>query len=145
MVRGSSVYPPRAALVLGLLLGGSLLAVPVHASPPPSLDLRGFQASTDPKASLYLEPAGTPGHLQWSVGAWASYAYRLVQIEDASDQVVSVPVRHQLSLDVVERPPLPRTQHQAPSPPDHSGSRSGTRLSPAQPARQPSCRARIRT
>jgi len=101
MVRGSSVYPPRAALVLSLLLGGSLLAVPAHASPPPSLDLRGFQASTDPKASLYLEPAGTPGHLQWSVGAWASYAYHLVQIEDASDQVVSVPVRHQLSLDYV--------------------------------------------
>lgn len=96
MVRGSPVRPSRVALVAGLLV-----ALPAYASPPPSLDLRGFQASTDPKASLYLEPAATPGHLQWNAGAWASYAYRLVELEDASGHVVSVPVRHQLSLDYV--------------------------------------------
>jgi hypothetical protein len=65
------------------------------------LDLRGFQASTDAKATLYLEPPTTPGHLQWNAGAWASYAYRLIEIEDANGHVVSVPVRHQLSLDYV--------------------------------------------
>ncbi|MGC4089875.1 MAG: thrombospondin type 3 repeat-containing protein [Polyangiaceae bacterium] len=96
MVRGPSVRPSCAALIAGLFFVSR-----AHAAPPPSLDLRGFQASTDPKASLYLEPAATPGHLQWNVGAWASYAYRVVELEDASGGVVKVPVRHQLSLDYV--------------------------------------------
>jgi hypothetical protein len=96
MVRGSLVRLSRAALCAGLLT-----TLESKASPIPSLDLRGFQASTDPKASLYIEPASTPGHLQWNAGAWASYAYRSIELEDASGHVVSVPVRHQLSLDYV--------------------------------------------
>ncbi|HET9930466.1 MAG TPA: thrombospondin type 3 repeat-containing protein, partial [Polyangiaceae bacterium] len=96
MVRGPFVRLSRAALAAGMLV-----SLQSKASPTPSLDLRGFQASTDPKASLYLETATTPGHLQWNAGAWASYAHRLVELEDASGHVVSVPVRHQLSLDYV--------------------------------------------
>jgi hypothetical protein len=77
------------------------LALSAQASPPPSLDLRGFRASTDPNAALYLEPAATPGHLQWNVGVWASYANRLLEIQSADGHAVAVPVQHQLSLDYV--------------------------------------------
>src|SRR4051794_24908152 len=69
------------------------------ADPVPSLDLRGFHPSTDPAANLYLEPTATPGHLKWNVGAWASYAHRLVTLTDASGAEVAVPVENQLSLD----------------------------------------------
>ncbi len=69
------------------------------ADPVPSLDLRGFHPSTDPAASLYLEPTATPGHLKWNVAAWASYAHRLVTIRDAADRQVAAPLRNQLSMD----------------------------------------------
>src|SRR3954462_7142891 len=78
----------------------SLLAPLAHAADPvPSLDLRGFHPSTDPAANLYLEPTATPGHLKWNVGAWASYAHRLVSITDANGTEVAVPVQNQLSMD----------------------------------------------
>ena len=69
------------------------------ADPVPSLDLRGFQPSTDPAASLYLEPTTTPGHLKWNVGAWASYAHRLVTLTDSTGKEVGVPVENQFSMD----------------------------------------------
>ncbi|HEY3257051.1 MAG TPA: hypothetical protein VGJ91_24005, partial [Polyangiaceae bacterium] len=69
------------------------------ADPVPSLDLRGFHPSTDPAANLYLEPTSTPGPLKWNVGAWASYAHRLVTVTDANGNEVAVPVQNQLSLD----------------------------------------------
>src|SRR6187551_1733922 len=65
----------------------------------PSLDLRGFHPSTDPAGNLYLEPTATPGHLKWNVGAWASYAHRLVTVTDANGNEVAVPVQNQLSMD----------------------------------------------
>ena len=69
------------------------------ADPTPSLDLRGFHPSTDPAANLYLEPTATPGPWQWNVAGWASYANRLVTINDASGKQVAIPVEHQFSLD----------------------------------------------
>src|SRR3954467_6905122 len=69
------------------------------ADPVPSLDLRGFHPSTDPAANLYLEPTATPGHLKWNVGAWASYAHRLVTVIDATGREVAVPVENQVSMD----------------------------------------------
>jgi OOP family OmpA-OmpF porin len=69
------------------------------ADPVPSLNVRNFRPSTDPKAILYLEPVVTPGPAEWNVGAWISYAHRLVVLEDGEGREVSVPVRHQLSLD----------------------------------------------
>jgi len=76
-----------------------LLAPGAGADPVPSLDLRGFHPSTDPAANLYLEPTATPGHLKWNVGAWASYAHRLVTVTDANGNEVAVPVQNQLSMD----------------------------------------------
>ena len=81
-------------------LGFSCFVAPsVWADPVPSLDLRGFHPSTDPAANLYLEPTATPGHLKWNVGAWASYAHRLVTVTDANGREVAVPVEHQFSMD----------------------------------------------
>jgi OOP family OmpA-OmpF porin len=86
-------------LALGLTLG---LAPPASAADPvPSLNLRNFRPSTDPKAILSLEPVVTPGGAEWNAGAWFSYAHRLVELEDGEGREVSVPVRHQLSLDYV--------------------------------------------
>ena len=86
----------RFAAALGF---SSFFAPALWADPVPSLDLRGFHPSTDPGASLYLEPTATPGHLKWNVGAWASYAHRLVRITDANGSEVAVPVENQLSMD----------------------------------------------
>ncbi|HET9957316.1 MAG TPA: thrombospondin type 3 repeat-containing protein [Polyangiaceae bacterium] len=90
----------RAALLASVWLACSGLSQSAWAAPPPSLDLRGFNASTDPRAALYLEPAATPGHLQWNAGVWASYANRLVELE-ADGHTIAVPVRHQWSVDYV--------------------------------------------
>ncbi len=78
-----------------------LLTLPAQADPVPSIDLRNFHPPADPKGSLYLEPSSTPGPLAWNVGAIASYAYRMVTLEDADGDRVSIPVEHQLSLDYV--------------------------------------------
>lgn len=86
----------RFAAALGV---SWLMASAAVADPVPSLDLRGFHPSTDPAASLYLEPTATPGHLKWNVGAWASYADRLATVSDANDTEVAVPVRTQVSMD----------------------------------------------
>jgi len=86
----------RFAAALGVCW---LLTPTVWADPVPSLDLRGFHPSTDPAANLYLEPTATPGHLKWNVGAWASYAHRLITVTDATGKEVAVPVQNQLSMD----------------------------------------------
>jgi OOP family OmpA-OmpF porin len=96
MARGSFSPSSLAAIAASFCWAASS-----PASPPPSLDLRGFQASTDPNASLYLEPASTPGHLAWNAGLWASYASHLVEIQAADGKRVAVPVRNQVSLDYV--------------------------------------------
>jgi OOP family OmpA-OmpF porin len=77
----------------------SFVAGQAGADPVPSLDLRGFQPSTDPAGSLYLEPTATPGPLKWNVAAWASYGRRFVTVTDASGREVAVPLRDQFSMD----------------------------------------------
>ncbi len=85
---------------LAAALGVSWFFAPAAwADPVPSLDLRGFHPSTDPAASLYLEPTSTPGNGKWNLGAWASYARRPVVVSDASGAEVAVPVENQFSMD----------------------------------------------
>ncbi len=87
-------------------LGGLSLVAPVllassaALAAEPSLDLRRFDASTDPKASLALEPTSTPGAGNWNVGAYAGYAYRLMTLSDPAGREVAVPLGHQLSYDL---------------------------------------------
>lgn len=92
---------PRALLVSAALL---LLGTPsaLAQSAAPSLDLRGFHASSDPQAGIYLEPASTPGTLEWSAGLWSSYAYHPITLRDTRTGVISSSViAHQITTDVV--------------------------------------------
>jgi len=65
----------------------------------PSLNLRRLELPTDEAGGLYTEPARAPGPLNWNAAIVASYANRLVVLQDGSGAEVAVPVRHQLSLD----------------------------------------------
>ena len=90
----------------GLAIAGALgcaitISAPARSQPKPSLDLRQFQPSADPRGSLYLEPSSTPGPGQWNSSAWLSYAYRSVVLRDSEGDVTSVVVRHQMSLDLL--------------------------------------------
>jgi len=87
---------PLAASALVLLA-----TITAGAEPVPSLDLRNFHPPADPHGSLYLEPAKTPGSGEWNAGAWLSYSYGSVTLEDGSGTRVAMPVKHQLSLDYV--------------------------------------------
>src|SRR5450432_4920625 len=89
----------RLGRCAAVVVVSSFIAGTAWADPVPSLDLRGFHPSTDPAASLYLEPTATPGHLKWNVAAWASYAHRLVTVTDATGKEVAVPVQNQFSMD----------------------------------------------
>ncbi len=86
-----------------LLLGSALSARPAAAQESvPSLDLRGYRPSTDPHAGLYLEPATSPGTLDWNVGTYFSYAYRPIALRNsATDELAFTVLGHQLTGDVV--------------------------------------------
>ncbi len=84
---------------LSVLLGGLLAAWPARAADVPALNLRRFELPTDEAGGLYTEPARAPGPLNWNAAVVASYAHRLVVLEDGAGNEVAVPVRHQLSLD----------------------------------------------
>ncbi len=84
-------------LALGLTLG--LVGPAVAADPVPSLNLRNYRPSTDPKAILYLEPVVTPGPAEWNVGALVLVRASPGRARGQRGARVSVPVRHQLSLD----------------------------------------------
>lgn len=45
----------------------------------PSIDVRTFRASTDPRAGLLLEPTVVPKLGEWNVGIWGIYANRPVE------------------------------------------------------------------
>jgi OmpA-OmpF porin, OOP family len=82
-------------VVVSLFIGGSA------AAQDPGLDLRGFQPPLDPQSSLVLEPVATPRSGDFSATWLNSYAYRLVRVVDEHGSQVAVPVRHQLSYDVL--------------------------------------------
>ena len=87
-----------SAIALSSLLAASVASL---AAAQPSADLRGFRASNDPGAGVYLEPAATPDTGEWSASLWASYAYRPIVLRDPdSDAVRFDVIRHQVSADL---------------------------------------------
>ncbi len=90
---------PRGQLVVGLSLAVLLLPASGRADPVPSLDVRGFQPSTAPDGSLYLEPTRTPGPWQWNAAGWLSWAWRPVVLRNAQGDRVASLVDHQTSFD----------------------------------------------
>jgi hypothetical protein len=76
-----------------------LLYSAVAAAEVPSLNLRRLDLPTDEAGGLFTEPAKAPGPFNWNAAVVASYANRLVVLQDAAGAEVAVPVQHQLSLD----------------------------------------------
>ncbi len=81
------------------LVGGWLLCTAVATAEVPSLNLRRLDLPTDEAGGLFTEPAKAPGPFNWNAAVVASYANRLVVLQDAAGAEVAVPVQHQLSLD----------------------------------------------
>jgi len=63
--------------------------------------MRTWRPSTDPNASLVLEPAVTPGSGVLSVGAYGSYAFHPVAVRAPGSDVELRPVAHALAVDAV--------------------------------------------
>jgi OOP family OmpA-OmpF porin len=82
------------------------LAIPAYASASaaqtlPSIDARTWRPSSDPEASLVLEPAVTPGPWRWNVGAWAGYARDPVVWRNAPSGAIIAPVRDAFGAELV--------------------------------------------
>ncbi len=87
------------------LLAAFALAILGHVSAGaaqtlPSIDARTWRPSTDPEASLVLEPAVTPGPWRWNVGAWADYAHDPVVWRDAPGGPIE-PLRNTIGAEIV--------------------------------------------
>lgn len=68
----------------------------------PSIDARTWRPSTDPNASLVIEPAVTPGPGVLSVGAYAHYAFRPITLRRrGTDDIALRPLEHVVANDVV--------------------------------------------
>ena len=76
-------------------------SAPATGSNLPGIDATTWHPSTDPRASMVLEPVATPGPWQWNVGAWLSYAHAPVVLRDASGQVALQPLSHVVGADLV--------------------------------------------
>ncbi len=101
-MRGRSLSLDRrgsraAALAVALLTS----AATARAQTVPSFDARTWRPSTDPDASLVLEPPSTPGAWQWNLGAWASYSHDPVTLRDAAGNAAARPVRNLVGADLV--------------------------------------------
>jgi OmpA-OmpF porin, OOP family len=89
----------RAAFLVTVFL--SSLAATASAQVLPSGDVRTWAPSTDPAASLVLEPTATPGPWNWNVGAWAMYANNpVVLTQGASGAVALRPVENLFGADL---------------------------------------------
>lgn len=73
----------------------------VARAEPSTLDVRTWRPSTDPNASLVLEPAVTPGAGVFSAGAYATYAYRPLTLNLPSTTDSAHLVEHAVGLDAV--------------------------------------------
>ncbi|MGH7270852.1 MAG: hypothetical protein ACREJ3_10520, partial [Polyangiaceae bacterium] len=67
------VLPPLIATPCLVSLSIASWAPAVIAQMAPGIDVRTWQPSIDPNASMVLEPTTTPGAWQWNTGAWVHY------------------------------------------------------------------------
>jgi OOP family OmpA-OmpF porin len=94
---------PRALSLASLSVASGLWGAPggsAHAQTAPSLDMRTWRPSADPRANLILEPVTTPGSWQWNVGAWAHYAQDPVVLHNPTG-IETRPVSHLIAADLV--------------------------------------------
>jgi hypothetical protein len=97
------VPSPRSLLLAaGAAVAALAAAPPASAQTLPSIDARTWKPSTDPNASMVVEPAITPGPGAFSFGAWSHYSNQPIVLRRAgTDDVVLRPVGHVLGLDLV--------------------------------------------
>ncbi|MCW5837567.1 MAG: thrombospondin type 3 repeat-containing protein, partial [Labilithrix sp.] len=68
----------------------------------PALDMRTWRPSTDPNASLVIEPAVTPGPGVLTIGAYGHYAFRSVTLGRAGGDAAALrPLAHSLGVDAI--------------------------------------------
>jgi len=80
----------------------SLTASRAVAQERPALDMRTWRPSTDPNASLIVEPAVTPGPGILTIGAYGHYAFHPVTLRRAgTDDVAYRPLAHSLGVDAI--------------------------------------------
>ena len=91
-------FPLRYPLPILALVGVAAVAR-ASAQTLPSLDVRTWRPSTDPGASLVLEPTATPGPWNWNVGAWFSYANQPVILKEGSVTAFR-PLQNQVGADL---------------------------------------------
>ena len=96
MGRTTPVTPFLVALVAFLALPS-----PARATEQPSVDMRTWRPSTDPNASLVLEPAATPGPGALSFGAYGAYALRPVSLHAPGSGTLLRPVEDSLGVDLL--------------------------------------------
>ncbi len=98
MRRKGPAWTPTLA---GVSVAFGTLSAPTNARAQtvPSIDVRTWQPSADPKASLVLEPVTTPGSWRWNVGAWVQYAQDPVVFDQAVGKIR--PVTNLVGADVV--------------------------------------------
>jgi len=66
----------------------------------PSLDVRTWRPSTDPSASLVLEPTATPGPWSYNVGVWIDYTNRPIAIGQSGSTTLLHPIDNLLASDL---------------------------------------------
>jgi OOP family OmpA-OmpF porin len=81
-----------------MVIASAIAARPARADLP-SIDTRTWRPSTDPSASLVVEPAVTPGAGVLSFGAWSHYSYRPLVLKRPGGDVALRPLEHVVGLD----------------------------------------------
>jgi hypothetical protein len=81
------------------LLALPLLATSAFAAPLPSIDMRSWRPSADPRAGVVLEPVTPPEHLQLNLALLTNYAFRPVSLEP--NAATLRPVEHHLGADLI--------------------------------------------
>jgi len=96
--RGSGRLYGVVATLVTSLISGDASAQDVAV---PDVDVRGFDAPTDPYSGLYYEPAASPDTLEVNTGIWLGYAYRPLTLQDQNGDRVFDVVTHRVAANVV--------------------------------------------
>lgn len=85
--------------VLGAaVLLACLVPAEARAQKRPGVDMSTYRPSTDPNASLLLEPAVTPGPEVLTLGAYGDYAFHPVTLRDTAGNAALRPISDQLRI-----------------------------------------------
>jgi OmpA-OmpF porin, OOP family len=85
---------------LGACAATSLVSVAAAAQELPAVDVRTWRPSTDPNASLVVEPAVTPGPGVYTFGAYGHYSFRPVNLARPDGTIAYRPLEHAVGADL---------------------------------------------